>query len=125
MKTVLYIAAAGALGSVCRHLAGVGMQGLLGGRLPYGTFLVNVLGSFLIGFFMAIFALRGQLDSQLRIALTVGFLGGFTTYSSFALETVQMAQNRQLATAALYVGATLGTAAAACVGGIALARWLR
>ena len=124
MKTALYIAAAGALGSVCRHLAGVGMQSLLGGRLPYGTFLVNVLGSFLIGFSMAIFAIRGQLDSQVRVALTVGFLGGFTTYSSFALETVQMAQNRQLAMAVLYVGATLGVAAAACVGGIALARWL-
>lgn len=125
MKAALYIAAAGAAGAVCRHLVGLGMLRLAGGRLPYGTFVVNLVGSFLMGFLVALFALRGQIDSQLRIALTVGFLGSFTTYSSFALETVQLLQNRQGAAAGIYVGTTLGTAAAACLGGITLARWLR
>ncbi|WP_428266460.1 fluoride efflux transporter CrcB [Haliangium sp.] len=123
--TALYIALAGALGSVCRHLVGAGLTRLVGGTLPYGTLAVNVLGSFLIGFLMDLFAARGQLDSALRVALTVGFLGGFTTYSSFALETVQLVQNRQYGAVLLYVGATLITAALACAGGIALARGLR
>jgi fluoride exporter len=125
VKTALYIAAAGAAGAVCRHLVGLAMLRLTDSRLPYATFAVNLAGSFLVGFLMALFALRGQLDSQLRIALTVGFLGSFTTYSSFALETVQMVQNRQGVAAATYVGAMLGTGAAACLGGMALARWLR
>lgn len=101
------------------------MLRLLGSRLPYSTFAVNLVGSFLIGFLMTFFALRGQRDSQLRIVLTVGFLGSFTTYSAFALETVTLMQNRQGVAATAYVGITLGTAAAACLGGMAFARWLR
>lgn len=125
MKTALYIAVAGAAGAVCRHWVGLGMLRLFGSRLPYGTFTVNLVGAFIMGFLMTVFALRGQSDSLLRVALTVGFLGSFTTYSSFALETVTLVQNRQSAAAAAYVGITLGTAAAACLGGMALARWLR
>lgn len=122
---LLYIALAGALGSVCRYLLGVALLRLGGGGLPYGTFAVNVIGSFCIGCAVALFALRGQLGSELQVALTVGLLGGFTTYSAFALETVQMIQNRQLVTAGLYAGVTLLAAGAACAGGIALVRWLR
>lgn len=118
MVTALYIALAGALGSLARYGAGAGMQRLVGTRFPYGTLLVNVAGSFLIGLFMALFAARGQLDSRARLAITIGFLGGFTTYSSFALETISLIERRSTGLAALYVGGTLLTGAVACWAGL-------
>lgn len=118
MVTALYIALAGALGSLARYGVGAGMQRLVGARFPWGTLLINVAGSFLIGLFMAVFAARGQLDSRARLAITLGFLGGFTTYSSFALETVSLIERRQTAAAALYVGVTLATGALACWAGL-------
>lgn len=123
MSTLVYIALAGAAGSVCRYLAGTAMQ-RVGGALPYGTLLINVSGSFCMGVVMALFALRGQLHSPLRIALTAGFLGGFTTYSAFAFETIQLVENDRLAAAGAYVLMTLLVAAIACAGGLALVRWL-
>jgi fluoride exporter len=123
VSTVFYVALAGAAGSVCRYLAGAAMQ-RVGGALPYGTFLINVTGSFCMGVVMALFALRGQLHSPLRIALTAGFLGGFTTYSAFAFETIQLVENDRLVAAGAYVLMTLLVAALACAGGLALVRWL-
>jgi fluoride exporter len=123
VSTVFYVALAGAAGSVCRHLAGAAMQ-RVGGALPYGTLLINVTGSFCMGVVMALFALRGQLHSPLRIALTTGFLGGFTTYSAFAFETIQLVENDRLGAAGAYVLMTLLVAALACAGGLALVRWL-
>lgn len=124
MRTLVYIALAGAAGSVCRHLAGTAITHRAGGAFPYGTLLVNVTGSFCMGVVMALFALRGQLHSPLRIALTAGFLGGFTTYSAFALETIQLVENQRLAAAGAYVLMTLLAAAIACAAGLALVRWL-
>jgi CrcB protein len=118
----LLIAAAGALGTLARYLAALGAQRLLGVRFPYGTFAVNVIGSFIIGAAMTYFVSREAMDSHLRMALTIGFLGGFTTYSSFAFETVQMLEKRQLGAATTYVGLTLVTAALACYAGIVAAR---
>jgi CrcB protein len=124
VSTLVYIALAGALGSVCRHLAGTALQRASGAAFPWGTLAVNVVGSFCIGLVMALFALRGQLDSPLRLTLTAGFLGGFTTYSAFAFETVQMVERQEFAAAILYVVATLMAAAVACALGLALVRWL-
>lgn len=124
MSALLYIGLAGALGSVCRHLAGTLVQRASDGSFPYGTLAVNVAGSFCMGLVMAFFALRGQLDSPLRLTLTAGFLGGFTTYSAFAFETVQLIERHQLASAAAYVAATLVLAGGACAVGLALVRWL-
>ena len=122
MTAALLIAVAGALGTLARFLANVGAQRLLGDRFPYGTFAVNVVGSFVIGAAMTYFVSRDAMDSHLRMALTIGFLGGFTTYSSFALETVQMLEKRQPGAAAAYVGLTLITAGLACYAGIIAAR---
>lgn len=122
MLVALYIALGGALGTLARFLTGLGLQRVLGDRLPYGTFVVNVLGSFIIGYVMAHFAGRGALDSQLRVALTIGFLGGFTTYSSFAYETVTLLQAGRATAAAGYVATTLALAGLACYGGMLLAR---
>jgi CrcB protein len=123
VSSLVYIALAGGAGSVCRHLAGVAMQ-RVGGALPYGTFLINVTGSFCMGVVMALFALRGQLHSPLCVALTAGFLGGFTTYSAFAFETIELVENDRLIAAGAYVLMTLLVAALACAGGLALVRRL-
>lgn len=122
MMTALYIAMAGALGTLARYLVSAGAARILGARYPYGTFAVNVLGSFVIGFAMALFISRGHMDSHLRMALTIGFLGGFTTYSSFAYETVTLIEGQRLAAAAGYVALTLAVAALACYGGMVAGR---
>lgn len=124
MRTLLSIGLAGALGSVCRHLVGTAVQRASGASFPWGTLAVNVAGSFCIGVVMALLALRGQLDTPLRLTLTAGFLGGFTTYSAFAFETVQMLERSAFAAAALYLTATVVAAGAACAVGLALVRWL-
>lgn len=124
MSTLLYIALAGALGSVCRYLMGTAVQRASGAAFPWGTLAVNVVGSFCIGLVMALFAQRGQLDAPLRLALTAGFLGGFTTYSAFAFETIQLVERQEFAAAIVYVAATVLTAAVACALGLALVRWL-
>jgi len=122
--TILYIAIAGALGSVARYLVAVGIQRVTADhtQVPVGTLAVNVIGAFCIGVVMAVFAARGELDSRLRLAITIGFLGGFTTYSAFAYETVALLESDRVGTAALYVGATLIVAGAAAFAGILVGR---
>lgn len=120
----LYIGLAGAAGTLSRHYVGVGMRRFGGDKLPWGTFTVNVLGSFIIGLVMAAFITRGELDSRVRMAITIGFLGGFTTYSSFAYETVTLLERREVTMAVIYVFGTLSLAAVACFGGIAAGRRL-
>jgi len=120
--TAVYIAIAGALGSVGRYAVGKYMQDATGSNFPWGTLAVNVLGSFAIGVVMAVFAARGELDSRLRLALTVGFLGGFTTYSAFALETVTLVERKLYAVAAAYVGLTFVAAAVGCFLGLLAGR---
>lgn len=120
--SAMYIALGGALGTLARHLAGEGARRALGSGWPYGTMLVNVLGSFIIGYAMVYFGARGQMDSSLRMAVTIGFLGGFTTYSSFAYETVTLVQGDRMLTAAGYVVSTLAIAGGACFLGMLAAR---
>ena len=87
---LFYIGLFGGLGCMARFLAAGWTHQLFGRSLPYGTLLVNVVGSFLLGLLMT-FGLRGTLFSpELRIGLTVGFLGGFTTFSTFSYETIRL-----------------------------------
>lgn len=125
MRLVLYIALAGALGSVCRYLVGLAAVRALPASLPLGTLIVNVVGAFAIGLAMEILGARGARGGQFQVALTVGFLGGFTTYSSFALESVTLLDGGRAGHAAAYVGLTLVLAAGACWAGVVLARALR
>ncbi len=80
---------AGGVGTLCRFFMQTWASNFLGNYLPYGTMLVNALGSFLISFVMGIsLAIPGLVSPLLQAGLTVGFLGGFTTYSSFNYETL-------------------------------------
>ena len=122
----LYIGLAGALGSMSRYWLGSWVAGSVGLRtqMPLATLAVNVLGSLAMGVAIAVFASRGELDSRLRMAVAVGFLGGFTTYSSFALETVGLLEQRNVHMAALYISVTLIAAGVACYLGLLVGRRL-
>jgi fluoride exporter len=83
----LLIAAFGGVGSVARFLVGSAVAARVGSRFPWGTLIINVTGSFLIGLVMATLATRESANPNWRAALVVGFLGGYTTFSSFEWET--------------------------------------
>ena len=121
--TAVLVAFAGGLGSLARYAVGIASQRALGDRFPFGTLLVNLAGCFAIGLFVVTFELR-QVDPRVRVAVVGGFLGGFTTYSAFAYETLALAERRSLTAAALYSGVTVVGCFLACATGIAVARHL-
>ncbi|MFK5927393.1 MAG: fluoride efflux transporter CrcB [Desulfuromusa sp.] len=87
---LFYIGIFGGFGCIARYLASGWTYQLLGRSLPYGTLLVNIVGSFLLGLLMT-FGLRSTLFSpEIRIGLAVGFMGGFTTFSTFSYETLRL-----------------------------------
>lgn len=99
MQLVLFIAGFGALGCLSRYYLSDRVCDLLGRSFPYGTMVVNVLGAFIIGLIMES-GLRGSLlPTNLRIGLTVGFLGGFTTFSTFSYETFKLLEDGELVAA--------------------------
>jgi len=90
MSKYLFIGLGGCLGSVCRYgLAGY-VYRVAGDRFPYGTLAVNVLGCFTIGLLMMLFEERWLVQPNVRLFLTVGILGGFTTFSTFSYETIEI-----------------------------------
>ena len=121
--TALLVAIAGAIGSLSRYWVGLAGQRYLGDRFPYGTLAVNLLGCFAIGAVMVVAEAR-QIDPRIRVAVVGGFLGGFTTYSAFAYETLALAERRSSAAAGLYAGLTVAGCFLACGAGILLARRL-
>ena len=121
--TALAVAIGGGLGSLSRYLVGLASIRWFGDRFPVGTLAVNLLGCLLIGAAVVLIDAR-QLDVRARAAIVGGFLGGFTTYSAFAWETLALAERRGAGWAALYVAASLVGGLAACALGILLARRL-
>jgi fluoride exporter len=83
----LLVAIGGGTGALMRYLAATAIVKRFGGGFPLGTFIINVTGSFLIGFLMTILTERFHVDPNWRLLLVVGFLGGYTTFSSFEWET--------------------------------------
>ena len=95
MREFLFIAGFGALGCVARFSLSSWVYSWMGRDFPYGTFAVNIIGAFFIGFVME-FSLRSTLISQnLRIGLTIGFMGGLTTFSTFSYETFKLLEDGQ------------------------------
>lgn len=90
MERLLWISLAGALGTGTRYLVGQWAASRFGTALPYGTLFVNVTGCFLIALVFALASASANFSPTLRLALTTGFLGGFTTYSSFNHETTAL-----------------------------------
>lgn len=126
MMTALYIGIAGGLGSVCRYLLGNWVTRMWGSKLsiPIATLSVNIIGSLVMGLLVGVVASRGEIDTRFRLILGVGFLGGFTTYSSFALETVGLLEKRSMGSAASYLALSLFCAGFACFVGLAIGKRL-
>ena len=118
MRTALGIAVLGAAGSLGRWLLAAAIQRQVGATFPAGTFVVNVVGSLAMGLVMGLFIARGSESSGLRVALTAGFMGGFTTYSSFAMETVFLIERRSFLVAAANVIGTVIFCLAGCALGL-------
>lgn len=117
MNMVLLVAAGGAAGSVARYLMASAIQKATGWEFPLGTVLVNVVGCFMIGLLYVWLVARHDPREDLRGLLIVGVMGGFTTFSSFSLETVTLMLNGSYANAVLNVVVSV----AACIGGTWLA----
>ncbi len=90
MQIVLLVAGFGALGCVTRYFLSGWVYGLLGRSFPFGTFAVNIVGAFIIGLIMEMGMRSTLIPANLRTGLTVGFLGGLTTFSTFSYETFRL-----------------------------------
>jgi CrcB protein len=121
---VLIVFGAGGLGCVTRYLVGLWTGERFGTAFPYGTLIVNIIGSFLTALIIEISLRVASFPDELRLALVTGFLGGFTTYSSFNFESTALVQNDDVGRAAINVGVTLVGSVAAGLVGLLLARAL-
>ena len=122
MSEIVFLAVAGALGALSRYgLSGL-VQRLSGTGFPYGTLVVNVLGSLIIGFVMQVGLNTDIIPRTLRVTITVGFLGAFTTFSTFSYETVGYLQDGAWLLAPLNIISNLGLCLLSTIIGMALGR---
>jgi CrcB protein len=122
--TLLLVGLFGGAGCISRYLISSGLNLWLGKAFPFGTLAVNFIGSFIIGFIFEI-GIRGSVVSpSMRIALTAGFLGGLTTFSSFSIETVELFLNGKYTLGLLNIAGSLLLCFLSTYLGILLARQL-
>lgn len=122
LSSYLIVALGSGLGGALRHGVNTATARLLGTAWPYGTFTINVAGSFAIGAIVAYLALRGHISSAWLLFLTTGVLGGFTTFSAFSLEVVLLFERGRPALAILYVAASVLLSVTAAFAGLAVVR---
>lgn len=119
---ILAVAAGGALGSVARYLVAIGFGKLLGPKFPWGTLFINVTGSLLIGVLAGLFAVRWNLPQAARVFLIVGICGGYTTFSTFSLDSFYLIERGEVAAACAYMIASVVLSVSALVAGIQIVR---
>jgi fluoride exporter len=112
----------GCLGSILRFWLGSYIGSKMGTRFPYGTLVINVTGSFLIGFVFAFLATRTHWSPNLIYLVPIGFIGGYTTFSSFEFETFRTIQDGQIGLGLLYVATSVFVGFIAVWGGIMAGR---
>ena len=123
VRTALAVMVAGSLGALLRYA----IQTLIDPRspaLPWGTFLVNISGAFALGFLFTLLTERLGAEPWLRTAITVGFLGAYTTFSTLAFETVRLLDGGEWLAAAVNMTGSAVCGVLSVVGGIWLARWI-
>ena len=116
------VALGGALGSVSRFLVGPAIQRAFGFTFPFGTLLINIVGSFILGVVAEIAIEGGPMSPQGRAFVGIGFCGGFTTFSAFSLETVALLEGGQVGRASAYVMASVALSVSAAFLGLVAAR---
>lgn len=122
LQSLIAVAVGGALGSLARYLTGIGAGKMFGLAFPWGTLIINIVGSFLIGVFVEAFALKWDLPQVWRIFLTVGICGGFTTFSTFSLDSSLLMVKGELGLAATYVIGSVSLSIGALFAGLQLIR---
>lgn len=116
------VAIGGSLGSVARYLVAIGAGRLVGTAFPWGTLVINIVGSFLIGVFAESFALAWSVSQTMRVFLTIGICGGFTTFSTFSLDVIVLMQRGELLPAGAYIAASVALSILALFGGLLVVR---
>ena len=124
MPVVLGVALGGALGATARYGADKVIERSFGGLVPWSTFLINVSGCFLIGLFTAAFVERHHLPAWLRVGVVVGVIGGYTTFSTFAAEALDLDEIHHIAVSSAYLVASVALGMVAVYGGTLLGRAL-
>ncbi|SNY93983.1 camphor resistance protein CrcB [Cohaesibacter sp. ES.047] len=124
MSHFVFVAIGGAAGASLRHLVGMMALRSLGSGFPFGTFICNVVGSFLMGLLIHLLAVRFQASTEVRLLLTTGLLGGFTTFSTFSLDVVTLTERGQMGIALFYVALSLAGGIVALFIGLSAARAL-
>lgn len=119
---LIAVASGGAVGAVCRYLVGIAATKTLGADFPYGTLIVNVLGSFAMGVLIESTVLRWSVSMEMRGFAAIGVLGAFTTFSTFSLDTVFLYERGKLMLSAVYVATSVIGCIAALFAGLALVR---
>ncbi len=122
MKQLLLVGLGGALGSMLRFGMSTGLHALVGRTFPWGTLFVNVTGSFVMGLVYVLLIERVALGPEWRALLMVGLLGGYTTFSSFSIETLNLIESGDLLRAAVNVLASVVLCLAAVWVGVSVAR---
>jgi CrcB protein len=117
MPVVLGVALGGALGATARYGTDRLIEHTLGGLFPWSTFLINVSGCFAIGVFTAAFVDRHHLPAWLRIGIVMGVIGGYTTFSTFAAEALDLDEIHHIAVSSLYLVASVALGMFAVYGG--------
>jgi CrcB protein len=124
LKRLLIVAIGGALGAMARHALGSLVARVWAGPFPLGTWIINVTGSLIIGAFLTLYGERAAMHPHWRLLIAVGFVGAFTTFSTFEYETLQLIETGRATTALLYVGTSLLVGLLAVWAGVAITRRL-
>ncbi|WP_350334679.1 fluoride efflux transporter CrcB [Coralliovum pocilloporae] len=122
MTHLLLVALGGAFGASLRYLSGVAALKLVGPGFPWGTVFVNAVGSLVMGVFIGLLALKFSDNTELRLFVATGLLGGFTTFSAFSLDAVTLWARGAMMEAALYVFGSVVVAIGFLVVGLLLSR---
>jgi CrcB protein len=124
MTTLLLVGAGGFLGAVSRFLIDGWVSGATGGLFPWGTLVINVTGTFALGLLFAVATERGVLPPEIRPPVMIGFIGAFTTFSTWMLESGRMIEDGALLAAFANIGGSVAIGVLALFAGLAIGRLL-